>query len=788
MSNSPTIWNNVTIRMAIRYGFVLTLGFFLSFLTAHAQEEVASVLSNQLAESRAKYPSMRPQIFFTQNKYAAGDTAFFRLFILTEDQRVLAERSLLSLELIQYDGSTVSRQNVSCAKFGAANQLILPASLVPGMYEVRLYSDRMNIAYGLSVHLLITGEKQLKPTAKSNVSVKIFPEGGHVVAGLINRLVMQSTLQEPMEGYLYSSKGRVAPVNIDSDGFGSFQFVPLDQESYWIEFPYKGGKVTTQVPTVKPENLTLRVYPGPRKTWVLDIFSTPSGRKQGTLVLLARRQIYHAQEIRLDEQGRSRILVAPDFFPEGYSELFILDQDQRILAYRPVYEPPRPSATLSFSGIPAEAHLRENITTTIKISDEAGSPMTGAFAISVVPSSTLMGTLTTPDATVVLHGNPPSINLNLSREKMEMQLISLGVPKEITPTYPPLISRASLSLSGRALYSDSIAMLPYLSRIVIWLHKDLIQYETGIDGQGYFEFPKIYDFFGNDRIYYQIMTQKKELIPGVRVDWSTNRNDHETPLVEPYLPGEITDEYGTLRKQKEAVERSYGFFLNPAKPSTQEPNRNSVLEDEFQGADVSINPRDYTPFETMQELILEVIPYLEFRMHTKDSTVRVTLLTHSPFVPQRYADGNPLYVIDGWMTSDTRYLMSLSPREILSVKIINDLGKLDKLANLARNGVLFIQTDTPEKTERELTKGMHMIEGLSPTLTHSASYTQNKRVPDLRTLLYWSPQIEADSTGTVNFTFRTSDVPGNYRIRVMGTLNSGHMVSAEKEFVVKFGK
>ena len=773
--------------MSLRFLAILIFGIFSS-VSLQAQDEVASELSKQLAESRAKYPSMRPQVFFSQDKYAPGDTAFFRLFILTEDIRILAERTLLTLELIHQDGSTVIRQNVSCARFGAANQLLLPMALVPGMYEVRLYSDRMTIAYGLVVKLMITGEKQLKPVAVAETGIKIFPEGGKVVAGSVNRLVVQSSSGGPMEGYLFSSEGKIAPVTLESEGMGTVQFVPLEGASYWIEFTDKGNKITVKVPPAIPENLTLRIYPGPRKTWVLDVFSTPSGPKQGTLVLVARRQVYHAQEIRLDPDGRTRVLVAPDFFPEGYSEVFVLDRSQQIMAYRPVYEPSRIPGTLTFSGIPEEVQTRENISATLKLTDAAGAPVGGAFAISVTPSSTISGPLLTPDATVELHGNSPTIDRSQSRERIEMKLISRGVPETVIPSYPPLINRSSITLSGRALYSDSLAMLPYLSRIVIWLHKDRIQYETGIDGQGYFEFPKIYDFFGDDRVYYKIITQKREEIPGVRVNWSANQADHPTSIRMAFQPTDLSDEYGALRKQKYSVDKSYGYFLHPGDALTKKANMNAVLEDEFQEADISVNPSDYTQFETMQELILEVIPYLEFRKRAKDSIVRVTLLTHSPFVPQRYADGNPLYVIDGWMTSDTHYLMGLSPHEVLSVKIINDLGKLDKLVNLARNGVVFIQTGNPEKTERELTKGMHVIEGLSPTLIDTSHPPENKRVPDLRTLLYWSPQVETDSTGTANFTFRTSDIPGNYRIRVLGTLNSGHMISHEKEFSVKFKK
>jgi len=189
----------------------------------------------------------------------------------------------------------------------------------------------------------------------------------------------------------------------------------------------------------------------------------------------------------------------------------------------------------------------------------------------------------------------------------------------------------------------------------------------------------------------------------------------------------------------------------------------------------------------MRELILEVIPFLKFRVHGTDSVMEVALNTKNPaFVPMRYAQGNPLYVIDGYMTTNTRYLMSLSPRDIEVVKIINEIGKLDKLQNLARDGVLFIQTRFPERTRSELEKELYPMAGLSPTLALPTKYPAQKRVPDLRSALYWTPLTDTDSTGHARITFRTSDLPGPCWIRVMGVTSTGHLFTAEKRFEVKF--
>lgn len=764
------------------------LAFFFFSILVRAQEDVVEKVAAQLADSRTKFPGMRPQIFFSQDKYAPGDTAFFRLFVLTEDERILAERSLLTLELVTGKGAVVLRQNVSSVTFGAANQIILPDNLVPGHYEIRIYSHDMTVAYGLTSWLLIVGEKAMEPVASKERSIGIFPEGGHVVLGSINRMIVRATGMLGGECFLRTSKEKVTSITLDEAGYGSVQFVPQAGETYWVETHVDGKTYAEKVPESKPGDISLRVYPGPRRGWILDVLSSSAPSERIFLVLIAQREVLAAQEVYINATGKTQIVAAADYFPEGYSELFLVDANHQIRAYRPIYEKARNPRVIQFSGVPETAGQRQEVKATLRITDGMGVVMKGAVAISVIPGSTRLNPMQTPDPSVVLHGNPPAVSINQSKDRIEMELLTQPVPQWIVPIYPKLTHRSSLSLSGRVQYRDSTSSLPLLSRLVIYFHNDLIRYDTEIDGRGYFTFPKIYDFFGNDLVYFKAVHLDKDLDP-VRIDWTIDSTRMPvSPRFVPYVPVDRPEEYGALRKQKGPIERSYGFFLNQKTEAKEMSNPNQVLEDEFQEADITIYPKDYTPFDTMQELILEVIPSLEFRKRSRDSTVHVTLLSHSIFVAQRYANGNPLYVIDGLMTSDTRYFMSLSPREIVSFKIINEIGKLDKLGLLARNGVVFVQTETPERTRRDLAGSLHVLEGISPTLFSTAKPPAQKRVPDLRSLLYWNPLVQTDSTGVVNFNYHTSDIPGTYFIRVMGTTDTGHMVSGEYKFSVKLGK
>jgi hypothetical protein len=56
-------------------------------------------------------------------------------------------------------------------------------------------------------------------------------------------------------------------------------------------------------------------------------------------------------------------------------------------------------------------------------------------------------------------------------------------------------------------------------------------------------------------------------------------------------------------------------------------------------------------------------------------------------------------------------------------------------------------------------------------------------IPDLRQILYWNPETPISEAITINF--KTSDILGEYSIRVRGKFTDGSLYNSEKQFEVK---
>jgi hypothetical protein len=213
-----------------------------------------------------------------------------------------------------------------------------------------------------------------------------------------------------------------------------------------------------------------------------------------------------------------------------------------------------------------------------------------------------------------------------------------------------------------------------------------------------------------------------------------------------------------------------------------------VLEEEFQGADHTINVSDFVIFPSMEDLLTEVVTFVQYRKRKNESSVRLFYRHEKSVV---FYKEDPLYIIDGIMSTSTEDFLSIKPEDLLTIKIINNPNKLAQLGTLGQNGIIFVETKKTKQSEK-LARNIFPITGLSaaivPAIRDYQPVNRNHKMPDLRSTLYWNPDVKNSINESYRLKFFLSDDTGPVKIIVRGFTADGRYVYAEKNFTVEMYK
>jgi hypothetical protein len=229
------------------------------------------------------------------------------------------------------------------------------------------------------------------------------------------------------------------------------------------------------------------------------------------------------------------------------------------------------------------------------------------------------------------------------------------------------------------------------------------------------------------------------------------------------------------------INESYSFYGKKAEQKIFLDNPNKEFEDEFMGADITINVADYLVFPTMEDMVHEIVPFLLHRVIKGKKAIRV-IFSNPSFKPT----GDPLYIIDGKMTKSTEYFLSIKPTDVLTIKVEKDINKISRLGMLGKNGIVYVQTKKEVAAKEKLGEEDYVVAGLVSPLKERSPINLKSRQPDFRSTLYWNPQIKTDANGEAIISFQLSDDVGKMKINISGITEAGHTITGEKLFDVRF--
>lgn len=310
--------------------------------------------------------------------YFVGDTLWFKAYVVRADNLQPTDLSrVLYVELLSPDGLLVERQNIVVSPKGyTCGQFALRDSLYGGYYELRAYTrwmlnfnmrhhsyskqetwwfyneemaaDYFRLWDGLYSRVLPIYSKPQQPgnydarymyqrpkqrIAKpkaDNLIVTFYPEGGHLIEGVENRVAFNAVDQY---GEAIQVKGMVQaageqPMEIQSEhmGRGSFCITPTSAHLE-ARFTFRGKEYRFDLPQAEKQGVALQL-----RGDQLDIHAVGLPQdKAYALTVLCRGSLRHHEQLSLDTH---HLTLNTSSLPTGVNDLTIFDEDGRIWADR----------------------------------------------------------------------------------------------------------------------------------------------------------------------------------------------------------------------------------------------------------------------------------------------------------------------------------------------------------------------------------------------------------------------------------------------------------------------
>jgi hypothetical protein len=310
--------------------------------------------------------------------YFVGDTLWYKAYVVRADQLVPTDMSrILYVELLTPDGLLVERQNIIVSATGfSCGQFVLPDSLYSGYYELRAYTRWMlnfNIGHqryskddtwyfynkemaadffrtwdGLYSRVLPVYSKSDQPgdydvrrmyqrpkqdipqPKKDKLFVTFYPEGGHLIAGVENRVAFEAVDQYGeainISGTINGSNGQSLKIQTEHMGRGIFSMTPSDKRLE-ARFTFRGKNYTISLPHAEQQGVAMRLD----DTQLRILSKNLPQDKDYAVSILCRGALKYFSRL---SSNASHFSLPLDSLPTGVNELTLFDSDGRIWASR----------------------------------------------------------------------------------------------------------------------------------------------------------------------------------------------------------------------------------------------------------------------------------------------------------------------------------------------------------------------------------------------------------------------------------------------------------------------
>lgn len=768
---------------------------------AAAQNSNMSRLINDEAE-----PESGERLYVQTDKpsYLAGEIIWFKVnYMQAGSWQPLDLSRIAYVELLDRQSKAVVQAKIRIDKRGGSGSLYLPSSIASDKYILRAYTRWMRNAgssqyFETPVTVINTVSATASiPSAVSAPKMHIYPEGGQLLAGVRSvlgfRLADGNGLPLDQSGVIVNAAGdTVSEFKTLRYGIGRFELEAAAEESYTAHWTVGEQHFSQVLPRASKSGYGLKVVQNGNARFDVEIFlrGLDQPAELLSLVVHANQQVKLAQQMSVANNQNGHFSIERASLAEGVNFVTLFDKRgqpvcERLIFVRPTMDPfitvsatqseyaTRSRVDIELDGLLKTGQANDSMNLSVSVYQSApwDEPYVAGMASQRWLLPALQGDVQSPEYYF-------SNDADVDRATDNLLLTHGWRSFDNKPARKSAMLVPELKghiVTGRVLRkSDDSPVrgeLCYLS--APGYPFDLESARS--DGQGWVYF-EIDNYYGPGEIVVKAASDSARFF---RVDISSpfvTETLHET-----YSPLRLSAAWAEELQKRSVAMQALNIYRADSLRRFRAPLPADTLP--FYGKpEYTYRLDDYKRFTTMEEVLREFVAPVG--VVNRGGKQYLSIIDE---LYKRSYDENVMVLIDGIPLTDHNKIFSYDP---LKVKKLDIVTRRYVLGSANVGGVASFETFNGRFDAFELDPAVLLIdyEGLQLQRSFYApdySVSNDRRMPDFRTTLYWNPTVVSETGGSTKLSFYTGDQKGSFRIRVEGITDSGKLVSAEKNIIVK---
>jgi hypothetical protein len=818
----------------MKFRFLLTLlSLLFIYKLAYSQNDTSLLIRtvSTLTKQAEANPVEKVYLHLDKPYYAPGDTIWFKAYtVLGESHKLSALSGVLYAELINESDSVVSRLVLQLDAGLANADFVIPDTYEPGDYHVRSYTNYMRNAgadyffdqpvrigplSATTTSIKKADKKGAKPTATAvttvtndGTDIRFFPEGGDLVAGVRSKVAIKAVSKNgsgtDVKGTIIDNEGNeAAGFETQHLGMGVFALIPQSGKTYKAKITgANGAAYTVDLPKAQEEGFTLAVNGNMGDSVLVKIAANSKlfATKQNSkfyLVAQSAGNVCYTTEGKL-ESPVFTTRISKTHFPTGIVQFTLFSGSGEPLNERVVFIRHADQLKLELTSVKKTYAKREKIKIDLSEGDEENKTNIGSYSVAVTNDSRLpvdenaentilSDLLLTSDLKGYIE-MPNYYFTNVSEQAdadLDALMLTQGYRrfewKKILGkqnsglTFQP---QSSLEINGTVRSSWERPVAGGKVRLISIKYNAAI--DTLTDANGDFKLKNV-DLPDTAKIVISAHDAKDKRNVSLHIIEPTYPQVQQSKL-NSYESENMPQKIKDVLRENAGLDTLGIIRLQEVKIKGKLKSEGAKTLDKLYSS--NLNGSGNADQILMGSAIVACTNLADCLAGKLNG---VTFMNGLPFsrraMNRSVNDKNlPMAVFVDGMQLDATYLNELSPDDIYSIEVLNSASHLAIYGSGAPNGALIITRKTGRESNslRKAALGLitYRFKGFYKSRQfYSPNYdkTQPAKSRDVRSTIYWNPDVITGKDGKASFEYFNADGKGSYRVVVQGIDNDGKL-------------